>query len=89
MSGKLIINGAQSTVCVFHNGMPRGLIPSLESPLVSFSVLGGTMIVVDTLEVAVELFERRSAVYSSRYICEHGIITIMLTVLGLVFQCWI
>jgi hypothetical protein len=32
------------------------------------------MIVVDTLEKAVELFEGRSGIYSSRYICDYGII---------------
>jgi hypothetical protein len=50
------------------------LIPSLGSPLVSFTVLGQTMIVVDTLEKAVELLEGRSGIYSSRYIRDYGII---------------
>jgi hypothetical protein len=65
------------------------LIPSLESPLVSFSVLGQTTIVIDTLEKAVELFERRSVVYSSRYISDHGILIMTLTVSGQVSLCWI
>jgi hypothetical protein len=64
------------------------LIPVVESSLVSVSVLGQTMIVIDTLEMAIELLDRRSAIYSSRYIYDYGIIIIMLTVLaGQVFLC--
>jgi hypothetical protein len=64
------------------------LIPVVESSLVSVSVLGQTMIVIDTIEMAIELLDRRSAIYSSRYIYDYGIIIIMLTVLaGQVFLC--
>jgi hypothetical protein len=62
---------------------------SPESSLVSFSVLGQTMIVIDTLEDAVELFEGRSGIYSSRYACGHAIIITVLTVSGQAFLCWI
>jgi hypothetical protein len=54
------------------------LIPSLETSLVSFSVLGQTMMVVDTIEMAVELFERRSGLYSSRYSHDYRIIVMAL-----------
>jgi hypothetical protein len=85
------MNGVRNIVCILHERVTLRPIPSLESSLVSFSVLGQTMIVVDTLEKAVELFEQRSGIYSSRYVCgsDNGIILIMLTVSGQVFLCWI
>jgi hypothetical protein len=57
-------------------------MPSLESSIVSFSALGETMIVVDTIEMAVELFERRSGIYSSRYSFDYGIVIMTLTVVS-------
>ena len=44
----------------------NGAAENIDSEIVSFNILGRTMIILDTIEAAEELFERRSGIYSSR-----------------------
>lgn len=69
-NGRLIIAGVNNTVTIcFRAGLSNfEEIPLLDSDIIHLNVAGTSIVVLDTLEVANELLDQRSAIYSDRQV---------------------
>ena len=53
-----------------HTATPNAILPvAADSDIIHLDVLGDSIIVLNSLNVITELFDKRGAIYSDRYAC--------------------
>jgi cytochrome P450 len=72
-NGESSQNGVKNTVCAARLlTVINLLIPSIQGPIISTSVFGQRIIIINSSELAIDMLNKKSAIYSDRPVLQMG-----------------